>query len=88
MLIKRLKRYCCSRSGLRAVPAVQSGRPDLRRLCCGAARPYRQGVVTEGAYADPVLVDGDPPENLDLVADPNQNFVVIMRDGKNDKNTR
>jgi imidazolonepropionase-like amidohydrolase len=44
--------------------------------------------VTEGAYADPVLVDGDPPENLDLVADPNQNFVVIMRDGKNDKNTR
>ena len=38
--------------------------------------------VIEGAYADMVLVDGNPLEDLDLVADPDKNFVVIMKDGK------
>jgi len=32
-------------------------------------------------------VDGNPLENLDLVADPDKNFVVIMKDGKIYKNT-
>jgi len=31
-------------------------------------------------------VDGNPLENLDLVADPDRNFVVIMKDGKIYKN--
>jgi hypothetical protein len=30
---------------------------------------------------------GNPLENLDLVADPEKNFVVIMKDGKVYKNT-
>jgi len=56
----------------------------------GPRNPYQQGplgVVAEGAYADLLLVDGNPLENLDLVADPNKNFVVIMKDGKIYKNT-
>ena len=28
-----------------------------------------------------LLVDGDPVENLELVADPDKNFKVIMKDG-------
>jgi len=44
-------------------------------------------VVREGAYADLILVDGNPLENIDLVADPDRNFVVIMKDGKIYKNT-
>ena len=28
------------------------------------------GVIAEGAYADLILVDGNPLEDLDLVADP------------------
>ena len=51
--------------------------------------PYKEGalgVVKEGAYADLILVDGNPLENLDLVADPGKNFVVIMKDGKIYKN--
>lgn len=32
------------------------------------------------------MVDGNPLENLDLVADPDKNFVVIMKDGKIYKN--
>ncbi|WP_224489338.1 metal-dependent hydrolase family protein [Robertkochia flava] len=56
----------------------------------GPRHPYREGalgVVMEGAYADMILVDGNPLENLDLVADPEKNFVVIMKDGKIYKNT-
>lgn len=49
--------------------------------------PGKLGVVEEGAYADLLLVDGNPLENLDLVADPAKNFVVIMKDGKIYKNT-
>jgi len=45
------------------------------------------GVVEEGALADLLLVDGNPLKNLDLVADPDKNFVVIMKDGKIYKNT-
>jgi len=56
----------------------------------GPRNPYRAGplgVVKEGAYADLILVDGNPLQNLDLVADPGKNFVVIMKDGKIYKNT-
>ncbi|MGE5850802.1 MAG: amidohydrolase family protein [Candidatus Methylomirabilota bacterium] len=49
--------------------------------------PGKLGVVEEGAYADLLLVDGNPLQNLDLVADPDKNFVVIMKDGKIYKNT-
>ena len=48
--------------------------------------PGKLGVVEEGALAD-LLVDGNPIENIKLVADPAKNFVVIMKDGKVYKNT-
>jgi len=56
---------------------------------CGPRDPYpgELGVVKEGALADLILVDGNPLENLDLVADPAKNFVVIMKDGTIYKNT-
>ena len=49
----------------------------------GPRSPYAGtlGVVREGALADLILVDGDPLANLELVADPAKNFVVIMKDG-------
>ncbi|MBN3519358.1 amidohydrolase family protein [Algoriphagus lutimaris] len=56
----------------------------------GPRHPYQEGplgVVKEGAYADLVIVDGNPLENLELIADPENNFVVIMKDGKVYKNT-
>jgi len=56
---------------------------------CGPRDPYpgELGVVKEGALADLILVNGNPLENLDLVADPDKNFVMIMKDGKIYKNT-
>jgi imidazolonepropionase-like amidohydrolase len=54
----------------------------------GLRSPYpgKLGVVEEGALADLLLVDGNPVENIELVADPAKSFVVIMKDGKIFKN--
>jgi imidazolonepropionase-like amidohydrolase len=56
----------------------------------GPRSPYTEGplgVIQEGAYADLILVDGNPLENIDLVADPASNFSLIMKDGVIYKNT-
>jgi imidazolonepropionase-like amidohydrolase len=54
----------------------------------GARNPYpgKLGVVEEGALADLLLVDGNPLENIALVADPAKNFKIIMKDGRIYKN--
>jgi imidazolonepropionase-like amidohydrolase len=72
-----------------ALKMATSTNAELLTLC-GPRNPYPQGplgVIKEGAYADMILVDGNPLENLDLVADADRNFVVIMKDGKIYKNT-
>jgi imidazolonepropionase-like amidohydrolase len=55
----------------------------------GLRNPYpgKLGVVEQGALADLLLVDGNPLENIRLVADPDKNFLVIMKDGIIHKNT-
>jgi len=55
----------------------------------GPRNPYpgKLGVIEEGAYADLLLVDGNPLANIDLVGDPAKNFAVIMKNGKIYKNT-
>lgn len=54
----------------------------------GLRNPYpgKLGVVAANALADLLLVDGNPLENINLVADPHRNFVVIMKDGRVFKN--
>jgi imidazolonepropionase-like amidohydrolase len=49
--------------------------------------PRKLGVLEEGAYADLLLVDGNPLDNLDLIANPEQNLRIVMKDGKFYKNT-
>jgi imidazolonepropionase-like amidohydrolase len=55
----------------------------------GFINPYpgKLGVVEEGAIADLVLIDGNPLENIKLVADPDKNFLVIMKGGAIYKDT-
>lgn len=50
----------------------------------GLRNPYpgKLGVIEEGALADLLLVDGNPLEDIALVADPDKNFLVIMKDGR------
>lgn len=56
---------------------------ELLRLS-GPRNPYpgKIGVVEVGAYADLLLVDGNPLEDIGLVANPRKNFLIIMKDGK------
>src|SRR6476661_5530448 len=55
----------------------------------GKRSPYpgKLGVVEQGALADLLLVEGNPLDNINLIADPGKNFKVIMKDGKIYKNT-
>ena len=56
----------------------------------GKLNPYPEGpigVIKEGAYADILLVDGNPLENIEVLTDPEKNLKVIMKDGKIYKNT-
>lgn len=56
---------------------------ELLRMS-GKRDPYQKGKlgeITEGAYADLIIVDGNPLENIKLVENPETNFVLIMKDG-------
>ena len=56
----------------------------------GQRNPYKDaklGVLQEGAWADMILVDGDPTKDISLIADPGRNFVVIIKNGTSYKNT-
>ncbi len=55
----------------------------------GPRNPYpnKLGVIEEGAYADMILVDGNPFQNIKLIEDPAKNFMLIMKDGVVFKNT-
>ena len=56
----------------------------------GTKNPYREGplgVIKEGAYADMLLVDGNPVEDVGVMADLKNNIKVIMKDGEIFKNT-
>lgn len=54
----------------------------------GPRNPYpgKLGVIAEGALADLLLVDGNPLEEIGLIATPETSFVLIMKDGKVVKN--
>lgn len=54
----------------------------------GMRSPFqgRLGVVEEGALADLLLVNGDVLRNPDLIADPENSFLIIMKNGKIYKN--
>ena len=51
--------------------------------------PYqgKLGVIEEGALADLLVIDGNPIDDLELVAKPDKNFMIIMKDGKIYKDT-
>ena len=56
----------------------------------GTKNPYREGplgVVEVGAYADLILVDGNPLDDVAVLADYDNNIKVVMKDGEIFKNT-
>ncbi len=54
----------------------------------GGMNPYKDGplgIITEGAYADVILVDGNPLENIDMIQ--RAHVRVVVKDGAIYKNT-
>lgn len=51
---------------------------------CGKRNPYTEGplgVIKPGAYADMILVRGNPLKDLNFLTDPERNLLLIMKDG-------
>lgn len=50
----------------------------------GKRNPYpgKLGVIEEGAYADLLLVNGNPLDDISILTKPEENLAVIMKDGK------
>lgn len=71
-----------------ALIMATSTNAELLRLA-GKRNPYpgQLGVVEVGAFADLLLVDGDPLTDISLITRPQQNFRVIVKDGRIYKNT-
>jgi imidazolonepropionase-like amidohydrolase len=44
------------------------------------------GVIAPGAYADLLLLDGDPLADLRVLTAPGRNLKLVMKDGKIYKN--
>lgn len=55
----------------------------------GERAPYRGeiGVIQPNAYADILLVAGNPLEDITLISNPEKNFRLIIKDGRICKNT-
>jgi len=55
----------------------------------GPKNPYpgKLGVIEEGAYADILLINGDPLQDISILTKPEENLALIMKDGNIYKNT-
>jgi imidazolonepropionase-like amidohydrolase len=56
----------------------------------GTKNPYREGplgVIEVGAYADMILVEGNPLKDVAVLADYDNNIKVVIKDGEIFKNT-
>ncbi|WP_255506055.1 amidohydrolase family protein [Mycolicibacterium sp. 018/SC-01/001] len=79
-MLVRLGEYM---STVDACKLVTSGNAALLRLA-GERDPYRSarlGEITVGAWADVLVVNGDPLTDLAVLGDPAKNLDVIVKDG-------
>ncbi|MFF2148250.1 amidohydrolase family protein [Kitasatospora sp. NPDC058190] len=79
-MLVRLGRYL---SPVGALKMATSGNAELFRLS-GRRDPYRAaplGVIAPGAWADLLVVDGDPTTDLSVLAEPERNLRLIVKNG-------
>lgn len=75
-------------SNIELLRIITSGNAEYFELS-GERHPYKQGplgVIKEGAYADILLVKGNPLEDLSLLGDDGKHLSLIMKDGRIFKN--
>lgn len=78
-LLASLRRWYAPAEILKMATSVNAQLLELS----GKRNPYpgKLGVVEEGALADLILVDGNPITDINIVSQPEKNFLVIMKDG-------
>ncbi|MCB1287945.1 MAG: amidohydrolase family protein [Mycobacterium sp.] len=79
-MVARLGEYF---SNVEALKMVTSGNAELLRMA-GERDPYgsaRLGQITVGAWADVVLVNGDPIADLGVLADAGTGVAAVVKDG-------
>jgi imidazolonepropionase-like amidohydrolase len=84
VMLTHLSRWYTNAEILKMATAING---ELLALS-GPRNPYpgKLGVVEEGALADLIVVDGNPIDDIGLVASPEKSFVIIMKDGRIYKN--
>jgi len=84
-MLTHLSRWYTNAEALRM---ATSGNAELLALS-NLRNPYpgKLGVVEESAFADLLVLNGNPLENIHLIEDPEKNLAVIMKDGQISKNT-
>jgi imidazolonepropionase-like amidohydrolase len=85
LLLTHLSRWYDNADVLKMATSVNA---ELLELS-GPRNPYpgKLGVVEEDAFADLLVIDGNPIDHIDLIAKPDKNLTVIVKDGKIYKNT-
>ncbi|WP_316528556.1 metal-dependent hydrolase family protein [Kitasatospora brasiliensis] len=84
-MLVRLGQYL---SPVEALKLATSGNAGLFRMS-GRRDPYRAaplGIIAPGAWADLLVVDGDPTTDLSVLADPGRNLRLVVKDGVVHKN--
>lgn len=76
-------------TNLESLKMLTSGNAELFEMA-GGRNSYgsaKLGVIEEGSWADLLLVNGNPLEDLSLLSDPEKNFNLIIKSGDVLKNT-
>lgn len=75
-------------SNLEILKQATSGNAELLGLS-GKTNPYKDGqlgVIAAGAYADLLIYEGNPLEDISIVTKPDERLKLIMKDGELFKN--
>ena len=77
-------------SNLEILKHSTSNAAVLLQQWTGGLDPYMEGklgVIAPGSYADLIVIDGDPLQDIEVLRDYRNNFKLIIKDGKVWKNT-
>jgi imidazolonepropionase-like amidohydrolase len=85
IMLTHLSRWYTNAEALRMATSVNAELLALSNL--RTPYPGKLGVIEQGAFADLLVLNGNPLENIRLIEDPGRNLAVIMKDGALYKNT-
>lgn len=85
---KQLTKFARWYDNAEVLQMLTSGNAELLAMS-GPRNPYsgKLGVIEADAFADILVLDGNPLENIALIADPETSIKLIIKDGRIQKNT-